>query len=206
MPSIENLKVLFVLLPGFLSQRIAHYFGTQYSVSSFDAIISALAFTTINYMLSLPIGRCLKIETTNEENHVNQKFIIIVFIMSIITGFGWATIDRNDILYKAGLTTRTSSAHAWTKIFTDNDRWKAFVKIRLKDDREFIGWPHYRSEQQEQNNILFLSPAYRIDENQSCEKTIGFGLLLFEREMKEIEFIQLPENSRSPCDSLKHSD
>ena len=204
MPSIENLKVLLVLLPGFLSQRIVHYFGTQYTVSSFDAIISALAFTTINVVLSIPIGRLSKIEIVNKDNYVNQKFIIIVFIVSIFTGFCWATIDRNDLLYETGLTTRTSSAHAWTKIFKENDRWKAFVKIRLKDDRQYIGWPHYRSEQQEQNNILFLKPAYRIDENNQCEKTTGFGLLLFEREMKEIEFIKLPENPQTPCDAFKN--
>ena len=202
MPSIENLKVLLILLPGFLSQRIAQYFGTQYTISDFDSIISSLAFTTINVLLSFLIFRVFKVDYINNRNTVKQTFIIVVFIVSIFTGILWATIDRNDILYKTGLTTRVSKANAWTKVFTENDDWRAFVKIHLKDDRQIIGWPQYRSEQQETDNILFLKPAYKIVANSKCEKITGIGLLLFEREMKEIGFIKVPKGAKSPCDAF----
>ena len=202
MPSFENLKVLMVLLPGFLSQRISHYFGTQYKRSDIDTIVSALVFTLLNAAIAALFCRIFKIDLQRNEKLTNS-FVIIVFIASIVTGTGWTLIDRNDLLYKAGFTSRVSQAHIWTKIFRTNlkdENWQAAVKVDLKNSKSYIGWPRYYSEQQEQNNIVFLSPAYTLCPSGKCKKLNGPGVLLFEREMSYIEFHKIPKAADHPCE------
>ena len=83
MPSIENLKVLIALLPGFLSQRISHYFGIQYKVSDINTIISALAFTFINFLIAVPIGKLIHVEMTKKDKSINLWFLFILLIVSL---------------------------------------------------------------------------------------------------------------------------
>jgi hypothetical protein len=95
-----------------------------------------------------------------------------------------------------------TQAHLWTKIFQTNaedEKWKAAVRVTLQDNRVYIGWGRYWSEQQEENNILFLKPAYVLHPNGRCSKVEGPGVMLFEREIKYIEFINVPSGARHPC-------
>jgi hypothetical protein len=213
MPTFENLKVLLALLPGFISQRIAYYFGTQYKTTDLDSIISGLAFAVVNFMIAIPIGKIFKIGILKENKSIDQKFVVVVFIVSIITGMSWAIIDRNDLLYKINLTSKASRSHVWTKIFREyegvqenkdkNEKYMVFVRILLSNGKAYFGYPHYRSEQQATDNIIMLKPAYLLEKTGSCTKMECLGLMLFEREMKHIEFIKIPLGDNDPCQFLK---
>lgn len=202
MASLENLKVLIALLPGFLSQRISHYFGTTYKSTDLNIFITALAFTFVNFLISIPIAKLFNIDIKDDKKNIKIPFIVVLLIVSIFTGGIWAVIDRKDILHNLYFTTKVSQANFWTKIFNINSgEWKAAAKVTLKNNQVYIGWPRYWSEQQEQNNCVFLNRANLLHKDGSCTEIDEPGIMLFEKDVRYIEFIKIDEkkNLKHPC-------
>jgi hypothetical protein len=70
-------------------------------------------------------------------------------------------------------------------------RTEAWVKVRLKSGREYEGWPEFFETGREASE-LYLSPACQLSANFDEElhsPVPGPGILIFEREIESITFI-----------------
>lgn len=157
-----------------------------------------------------------------------RLFILIVLIVAVLTGIIVGVAYENDTLIKllrgvpgTGMITKRSHQRPLTFLLTLNRKGKlkegrpepmkateAWVKVCLKSGKVFHGYPEFFSLSGKTSEI-FLSPACREITDDRCTKVVEFegpGILIFEKDIQFIEFLDRP---KSECHNLwkekKHS-
>jgi hypothetical protein len=196
MPSWENIKVLISLIPGFLSQRIAYYFGNVYTQSTLNDIVTALIFTMVNFMLAIPLSSLVGATRKDSDGNMTKVFLALMCGVALVTGISWAMLERNNVFLNLRLTSKVSQANIWTYLFYE---YRGFVRVELKNDEIYVGWVRFNSDQQESNNLLFLKPVWKIHKDGDCTRGAKRGLLVFERNIDLIHFISVNPKDLAPC-------
>ena len=147
-------------------------------------------------------------------------FLLILIFYSIIIGISTGIILRKNVVanmfFTLGITdtpSKESEVRPLTKLLYtkmkakigDGRRWKkkigksAWVRVHFKNGEIFEGWPYYYSLSNKPGE-LYLSPACIIKcvENNDLDYNKGPGILIYENEIKYIDFI---DQSDSPCSS-----
>ncbi len=195
---VQALLVLLILLPGFVSARIARMMSARSPMSELERITEALIFSFFTYVIYLVLfGPRLPLEWHADANvsvhYAVQVFRLRVFflgIFSIVLGLGWGYVKGHDLLLKVlrkcKLTQRTSRESVWNDVFVS---LSGTVQVGLADGTSATGWLGRYSDTGEER-ALFLEKASWIAEDGTTTQIPGSGLLLTEKsEIKYVMFL-----------------
>lgn len=192
---LQTLVALLVLLPGFVTARIARSLSTQSKQSELERIVEALIFSFFNYVIYIGIfGASLPIEWV-PSFHVHRWRIL--FLAAVASGLGllWGALQSRDIPLRVlrwfKLTERTSRESVWNDVFSN---LAGTAQVGLKDGRNLIGWIGRYSDANGERS-LFIEHAYWIEANNDLTEVDGKGILLTEK--SEIEYVMFLDDATS---------
>ena len=223
---VEKLKWLIILFPGFLSLGLVRYISSMNHLSEFELVFYSFGFTIINliiatllYKLGGLIAKKIKKGQLGQERYLT--FYVLVAIISIFIGIVAGIAYENDWTFRllrigpgTTLITKRGYQRPLTFLLSRNIQGKfeegrpeamktteAWVKIRLTSGETYEGYPEFFS-MGEASSEVFLSPACRWIKKGCQDKIIeidGPGILIFEKDIKYIEFLDRP---KSECHNL----
>jgi hypothetical protein len=158
---------------------------------------------------------------TQPDSQLSAIFVLIVLVVSCAIGILVANFYENDTILKwlrgtpvTRMTTKRSYQRPLTFLLAQNRKGKleegrpqsmktteAWVEVHLTSGEVFEGYPEFFSMGNEATEI-FLSPACKRIKKNGCHKVVavsGPGILIFERDIKFIEFI---DRQKSECHNL----
>ena len=192
---IQALLALFILLPGFVSARIARNISAPSNQTDVERIIEALIFSFFIYVLYLLLfGGTLPVDwSTTPDNplhysiHVYQGRLAFLSVTPVLWGVLWGALRYHDailsLLRRCRITDRTNDVSVW------NGTLRALsgsVQVGLSDGREIVGWLQRYSDLGEERS-LFLEQAAWVGEDGSRIALSGPGILLTDK--SEIRYI-----------------
>ena len=166
---LQAVFALFVLLPGFLSARIARSLSSPAEQTELERMIEALILSFFLYALYLIcFGASFPIEwrTTLAQGDLPQYVvsvhrgrIVLLTISAVVLGVGWGSLRSRDgvlrVLRSWKLTQRTSGESVWNNVFYS---LSGTVQVGLTDGRVVRGWLSRYSDKSSERS-LFLERA-----------------------------------------------
>lgn len=192
---LQTLVALLILLPGFVSARLARSLSAQSQQSELERIVEALIFSFFNYVIYILIfGTSLPIEWL-PSFQVHRWRIVLLALMACILGLSWGVLRSKDLLLKRlrewNLTERTSRQSVWNDVFVSLE---GTAQVGLKDGRNLIGRVGRYSDADGERS-LFLESAYWVTEDDSLVPIPGKGILLTDK--AEIEYVMFLDNEET---------
>lgn len=188
---LQALIALFVLLPGFISARIARSLSTQTQQSELERIIEALILRFFLYSIyivvfgtTLPIEWSLTIDAAKVSHYavvVHRWRVALLIATAVLLGVVWGAVRSTDlvlnILRRLHLTVKTNGESVWNNVFYS---LRGTVQVGLEDGRIVRGWlSRYSDGGQERS--LFLEQASWIPETGEAIDVPGPGILVTEK-------------------------
>ncbi|NQS98547.1 MAG: hypothetical protein HQ591_08840 [candidate division Zixibacteria bacterium] len=212
-PSFENLYILLILLPGFITLIIEKSLAHQKESPGVITIAKALLYSFLNYTIFTLLNRPLIYGTIfkNDEGltqytiNANWSDSLILLTSSIVLGVLIGLFKTKDWHMRffrwVGITRRTARSSIWLDIFHDKYSRKRIIKeqdeditgcyvyVILKDERIIYGWPEYFSDDFNDGPALFISKAMWLDEDEELSVEIPYpGILIMGSEIQYIQF------------------
>lgn len=189
---IQTLVALLILLPGFVSARIARSLSAQAKQSELERVIEALIFSFFTYVLYIAIfGTSLPIEW-EPSFQVHRWRVVFLAAMACGLGLIWGVVRSRDLalslLRKWKLTERTSRESVWNDVFSNLE---GTAQVGLHDGRNLIGWIGRYSDSGNERS-LFIERASWVNEDGSLVGIDGEGILLTDK--AEIEYVMFLDN------------
>lgn len=167
----DLLLLAFILLPGFLSERVAAYYGISPSLSEIETIASALAFTLVNVacvLAGLKLWACLarrpqpSLATLLSAPLLSGRFIGSVLLVSVLTGLAWAYLDSHNLLFRANVSARSSRSPVWDTVLLEHTYPSRFYRhaIVAVDGGAVYSGPVILYSQEDAEGMVFLRPAF----------------------------------------------
>ena len=184
---LQTLVALLVLLPGFVSARIARSLSAQAQQSELERVIEALIFSFFTYVVYVALfGTSLPIEWL-PTFQVHRWRVVFLAIMACGLGVLWGVIRSKDLalrlLRRWKLTERTSRESVWNDVFSSI---QGSAQVGLHDGRNLIGWIGRYSDSGGERSI-FLESASWVQEDGTLVEIDGKGILLTDK--AEIEYV-----------------
>lgn len=160
----EPRKLLFLVLPGFLSQRIAEFYTAGFRGEAHDRVLIAVAFTLVNLALLALVSRDVRRGFSSDRGiRLSAPVVGGLLLISVATGVVGGMIADSAWPLRFGLTKRTSQYSVWVTTMRHYKECKEDqVIVRVKDGGGLfygqIGWYSNDSEAHQ----LYLKPAWRI--------------------------------------------
>jgi hypothetical protein len=176
-----------MLLPGFVSARIARAISAQANQSELERVIEALIFSFFTYVVYIvSFGTALPIEW-QPAFQVHPWRLIFLTGLACVLGLIWGVVGSKDLalglLRKFGLTERTSRESVWNDVFSS---LSGTAQVGLHDGRSLIGWVGRYSDSGDERS-LFLERASWVQDDGSLVPIDGEGILLTDK--AEIEYV-----------------
>jgi hypothetical protein len=192
---LQTLVALLVLLPGFVSSRIARSLSAQGQQSELERVIEALIFSFFNYVIYVVLfGTSLPIEWL-PSFQVHRWRVLFLALMACLLGLLWGIVRSQDLILRPlrawGLTERTSRQSVWNDAFLSLE---GTAQVGLKDGRNLIGHISRYSDADGERS-LFLERAYWVGEDGPPIEIPGKGILLTDK--AEIEFVMFLDTETS---------
>jgi hypothetical protein len=195
---LQTLVALLVLLPGFVSARIARSMSAQGQQSELERVIEALIFSFFTYVVYVAIfGARLPIEWV-PVFQVHRWRVVFLAVTACGLGLAWGAVQSKDLALKwlrgMRLTDRTSRDSVWNDVFS---RLGGSAQVGLHDGRNLIGWIGRYSDSGGERS-LFVEQASWVKEDGSLVGIPGKGVLLTEK--SEIEYVMFLDDVTSASD------
>ncbi len=188
---LQALIALFVLLPGFISARIARSLSSQSQQSELERIIEALILSFFLYTFyilvvgtTLPIDWALTVDAAKAPHYsvvVYRWRVALLVGAAVALGVVWGAARSTDVvlrpLRKLHLTVRTNGESVWNNVFYSLD---GTVQVGLEDGRIVRGWLSRYSDSGEEHSV-FLEQAFWIPEEGDPVGIPGPGILVTEK-------------------------
>jgi len=192
---LQTLIALLILLPGFVSARLARSLSAQSQQSELERVVEALIFSFFNYVIYILIfGTSLPIEWL-PSFQAHRWRIVFLALMACVLGFLWGILSSKDLLLRPlrewGLTERTSRQSVWNDAFVTLE---GTAQVGLKDGRSLIGQIGRYSDADGERS-LFLESAYWVAEDDQLVPIPGRGILLTDK--AEIEYVMFLDDERN---------
>lgn len=175
--SFEALQVILYLLPGFVTLRIKELLSFPNKVSDISRTIDGIVLTFLNLSIFFTI-KLLARDQFNDQFNKRYLDIIILFLIAVVLGVilgnDYLTSKFYSLLRWLKLTKMTGRVDPWSDAF--NNIRGIYVQVLLSDDRKYMGWPKYYSDDPEVKE-LFLANAYLISKT-VVRKIEGPGVLI----------------------------
>jgi hypothetical protein len=148
---LDALAALFILLPGFMSARIAQMMSARGRQTEFERIVEALLFSFFIYVVyvkyvspQIPLSWNVVKDASGGPHYVfafnSREFFLLVAIavaLGAVSGFVQARDVGSKILLRLKLTDRTSRESVWKDVFLNHKA--SYVQVGLADGRSAIG-------------------------------------------------------------------
>ena len=199
----QALLALLVLLPGFVSARIAHSLSAPSEQTDVERIIDALIFSFFVYILylllfggTLPLDWSTSATQTDSAHfavHVRRLRLLYLCLSPILLGVAWGSLQHRDAVLRRlrdwKLTNRTNEVSIWNARLR---QYNGTVQVGLSDGREIVGWLQQYSDISADHSI-FLTQAAWVDEEGSQTEIPGPGILLTDK--SEIHYIMFLDSA-----------
>lgn len=192
---VQALLALLILLPGFVSARVARSISAPSTQTDTERIIDALIFSFFIYLLYLFLfGGVLPFNWSSSggssAGHVNRLRLFFLCFAPVVLGVIWGALQHRDAvlgpLRSWNITDRTNAVSVW------NGTLKALsgtVQVGLADGREVVGWLQQYSDTVEERS-LFLTRAAWVAPDGARTEVPGAGILLTDKaEIRYIMFL-----------------
>jgi len=140
--SVEVLLLGLLLVPGVLTQLVAAYFVEAPALSGYEAVAAALAGTLLNVAIAIGGARALYrifpgLDFKGQalpQIAARPGFLVLVAIVSVLTGIAWAYVDGHDLLYgKVGVSDRVSRRDVLNKSVKYAHNHKFLARLETVD-------------------------------------------------------------------------
>ncbi len=192
---LQTLVALLVLLPGFVSARIARSMSAQGQQSELERVIEALIFSFFTYVVYVALfGTSLPVEWL-PTFQIHRWRVVFLALMACALGLIWGVVRSKDLalrlLREFGWTERTSRESVWNDVFSN---LSGTAQVGLHDGRNLIGWIGRYSDSGGERS-LFLEKASWVQEDGSTVEIDGKGILLTDK--AEIEYVMFLNSGSS---------
>ena len=192
----EALNILFLLIPGFISEKILDVLITRKNKDNFTRFIEALIFSFLVYAFTAIIYKWQPLVQINYSDgntiynfSTDNEIIFITLFFSIILPFVLGGLIHNDLHTKffrfLKITDKTSRISVWQDVFVNE---KKYLVITLNDNKRIYGWPMYYSHEKENSHIFLYNPAW-IDDNDKYIECNTHGILIKNEDIRFLEFM-----------------
>lgn len=200
---LQTLIALLILLPGFVSARIARAMSAQAQQSELERVIEALIFSFFTYVIYIALfGTSLPIEWL-PYFQVHRWHVVFIALIGCSLGVFWGIVRSKDLalrlLRRLKLTERTSRESVWNDVFSSIE---GSAQIGLHDGRNLVGWIGRYSDSGGERS-LFVEKASWIQDDGSTVDVGGKGILLTDK--AEIEYVMFL-NEQSDEDNFLEDD
>ncbi len=211
---LQAIFALFVLLPGFLSARVARALSSPSEQTELERIIEALilsfflyAFYIICFGAALPLEwRMLPTVAGAPQYTVNihRGRVALLTAFTIVLGLCWGSLRSKDgllrLLRSWKLTQRTGGESVWNNVFYTLG---GTVQVGLADGRVVRGWLSRYSDKAAERSLFLEQAAWITDQGEAVEVP-GPGILLTDK--AEIHYVMfLNDTVPTPDAEESHS-
>jgi hypothetical protein len=220
-----TVNVILSLLPGFLALFIIGRIADIGNIKEFDSIFFGLILTLVCWALAWPflLGWAKVTKKTVVWNPANPSFMTGMAALSILVRIGIGIGIQNDVFYVilrsisgTNVVNLRSSKNPLPFLLSQNWAGKldvdgdarpsgqvpyAWVRIKVKESGAplvYEGWPDFFRNGAELSEV-YLSPACQVDLHSApphvVTKIKGPGVLVYEKEIASVEFINPNESS-----------
>jgi hypothetical protein len=190
--SSELVKVIYALLPGFITAWIFYGLTAHRRLSPFERTVQALIFTGIIQAIVLVIRGFLlfsgKFYSFGEWTE-NLAFVIAI-VLAIIIGIVFSLFANKDWFHKflryVKITKRTSFPSEWFSAFNEDQRE---IVLHLKGDRRLRGWPREWPDHPDSGHFVIEEPEWLSDEGESVSLNMIKKMLISAKDVEMVEFM-----------------
>ena len=197
---VQALLALLILLPGFVSARIARNISAPSNQTNVERIVEALIFSFFIYVLHLLLfGGTLPVDwSTTPDNplhyaiHVYQGRLAFLSVSPVLLGVLWGGLRYHDailsLLRRCRITDRTNDVSVW------NGTLRALsgsVQVGLSDGREIVAWLQRYFDSGKERPFFWSRP-------------LGSGRMEVESPFQDLKYsLQINRRSATSCSSVK---
>ena len=176
LPSSEIVKVIYALLPGFLTAWVFYGLTAHPKAGTFERVVQALIFTGIVQAIVLVIRGVMLFLG----QHIyalgfwtDDRAFVVSIVVAMLLGHVVALFANKDWYHRflrehhwfervGGITTRTSFPSEWFSAF---NRDKRYVVLHLKGERRLYGWPYEWPDHPDSGHFVIVEPEWVLDDN-----------------------------------------
>ena len=193
MPSPDILKVLLVLLPGFVTTGVIRALTISPEAGEFDKIVRALSYAFINYMILAVVrsASAIKYLDPTATPLLQPLDIALLGLIALIVGCFVSAYKNNDghwVFRRFRITRRSSRSDIWQDCLAVEGS-KFHVVVTLEDGRRVLGWMVRHSDEMEKP-ALFLKDATWLSESGDVPVGNEGILLMAPMKIASVEFLR----------------
>lgn len=213
MPSVDLLKLINTLLPGFLTAWIFYGLTAHPRKDMFERTIQALVFPGIVQAIVYPFRRFanllhsripISFGTWTDETTLAWSIVVAIGIGVLFAGWAnngtihnWLHGRGRLLLTKRGddrwaWTKRTSYPSEWFSAFNENQRYVT-LHFKDKDKQRLYGWPYEWPDQAETGHFVLMEPCWLDEDNNRIELKATFHMLVPASAVEFVEFMKESE-------------
>ncbi len=190
--SSETIRVLYLLLPGFLAAGVFHSLISNPKPSGIEIVVRAFIFTVIIQVVTASVIWVFDILEWKIPKY-EKLGIILDVILSIILGLFSAFIWNNDLFHKflryLNITRQSSYQSARYSAFAFHRN--CFVVLHMRGERRLYGWPREWPSRPDEQHFLVEDCEWLDDGERKPIEGVSH-ILVPSSEVEMIEF--LPAN------------
>ena len=178
LPSSEIVKVIYALLPGFLTAWVFYGLTAHPRQGMFERVVQALIFTGIVQAIVLVIrgamfflGRHIYVLAF----WTDDRAYVLSIVVALLLGLFVARLANKDAFHRFlretkwlkclwldGITTRTSFPSEWFSAFSADKR---YVVLHLTGERRLFGWPLEWPDQPDSGHFVIMKAEWLLDDS-----------------------------------------
>jgi Family of unknown function (DUF6338) len=208
----EALTVLLVLLPGFVSARIAQSLCLKPKQSDIDKVLESLLYSFLVYVIFVvSFGKALPVKINVQAAKEMTSYSIAIqkwplaglagisIGLGLLVGVNGTKDISGSFLRRLGVSQRTTRNSVWNDVF--HERGGA-VQVGLADGRMVMGWVQHYSDDSDDSSVFLEKAAWVDPEQHTQTQIVGDGILLTkESKIEFIEFLDWP-SPQDPNESV----
>lgn len=202
--SSELVKIIYALLPGFITAWIFYGLTAHRRLSPFERTVQALIFTGIVQALVVVFRGFLLIlgiihvfgEWTD-----NISFVTSI-ILAVIVGLIFSLFANKDWIHKylrgeykyskwfkkfGGITNLTSYPSEWFGAFSSDQR---YIVLHFNDGRRLYGWPFEWPDYPDSGRFVMMEPEWILDNNERVPLLRVEKMLIPAKDVDMVEFVK----------------
>ena len=191
-PSSEIIKVIYVLLPGFVTAWIFYALTAYSRLSPFERTVQALIYTAIVQAVVLVFREFMFLFGTKccfGEWTDNVAFVTSIIFAALLGLLFSASTNNNwfhPLLQKWRITKQPSYPSEWFSALTENQQ---YVVLHLTGSRRILGWPYEWPNHCDSGHFVLTNASWLSDENDVTPPTNVHLILIPAKDVEMVEFL-----------------
>ena len=216
LPTSEIVKVIYALLPGFLTAWVFYGLTAHPRQGTFERVVQALIFTGIIQAIVLVIRGTvffLGRRTFILGQWTDDGAFVVSIGVALLLGHVIALFANKDWYHKflregklfrsiGGITTRTSFPSEW---FSAHNLDKRYLVLHLTGDRRLYGWPFEWPDQPDSGHFVIVEPEWILDDNSRAPLYNVERMIVPAKDVEMVEYLMFPHEVASRLEELANN-